>query len=792
MNPPSAEDEDQDGRSRPDDPPKPLAEAETLDWKAAEAAMSPVVGGRKPRGATSPSSAPAVDLDGFIRLLGEIGVMEGSAVRSFLERIPEPERPRSAGSLARELVRQGRLTDYQAGALLQGKTRGLLIASYRIIDKLGSGGMGIVFKAEHLVMKRVVALKLLPPSYTRDASNIVRFQREAEAAARLSHPNVVAALDAGEFKGLHYFVMEFVEGRDLHRVVKEEGPFPVDRAVACIAQAARGLQAAHAQGILHRDIKPSNLLLAADGTVKVLDLGLARLDPMAGADGGEALTRQGDVMGTVEYMSPEQSFDTSSLDGRSDIYSLGCTLFFLVAGRAPFPASRSALACALAHREQPIPSLRTDAPDFSPKLDAVVRRMMAKTPADRYPTMDALIDDLERFAAGRESSPVRRIGRRARLVLASTALLLIVAGVSIGFARGRRVPSTPTSPRSIAPAVVATSKAVPTPEVVAPERREPPAEPTTVAPVGSDSVPAPVAPVRINPRGPIELVRRFSLPHAQMVEAVAVSRDGKLVLGACVDQTVRVWDVASGSEVHGFRHEGPAYAVALATDGKRVLSASGDRTARVWDLESGRELVRFRGHSQSVFCVSVGPDGTQALSGGKDHTARLWDTSSGNETRRLDHAAPVVAASFLPDGRSALTASGMALTLWDLATGTASAVLEGSAEVLCLSVSSDGTRALSGDDDGSVSHWDLDRKVLIRRIEQPGRWVRCVGFANADRQALAGTQGGKLAVCDLDAGQAAFLAAGDAGHLGLAILPDGRHVATADMDGSVRLWKLSD
>jgi serine/threonine protein kinase len=328
----------------------------------------------------------------------QVSLMERAEVEAFLERFPTETRPGEAEHLARELVRARRLTEYQAGALLQGKSRGLAIGNYLILDKLGAGGMGMVFKAQHRRMKRLVALKVLPPSYAKEEATVLRFQREAEAVARLGHPNIVAALDAGEFNGLHFFAMEYVQGSDLTHLVSEKGPLSVEQAIDYLMQAARGLKAAHDKGIYHRDIKPSNLMLDAGGTVKILDLGLARMEKGAEffgtAEPDSDLTRPGDIMGTVAYMPPEQAYNAKDADHRSDVYSLGCTLYYLLTGKPPY-SGVTRMACLLAHREQPIPLLRDARPEIPPILDATLQRMMAKAPEDRYPSIDVLITDLE-------------------------------------------------------------------------------------------------------------------------------------------------------------------------------------------------------------------------------------------------------------------------------------------------------------------------------------------------------------------------------------------------------------
>ena len=391
------------------DPEARLSTRGRPDTEEAQADSPPA----KPNAPLPLAARPAVPtLAEFTNSIAQSGLAPAEAVQAVVDKLSAGQRPLEAEELARELVERCVLTKFQAAVLYQGNAQGLVFGDYVVLDKIGAGGMGRVFRAEHRRMKRIVALKVLPAASAKIAEVVKRFQREAEAAARLAHPNIVMAHDAGEAGGVHYLVMEHIEGSDLSRLVKLHGPLPVAQAVSCIVQAARGLEHAHAAGVIHRDIKPSNLLLNRQGTVKILDLGLARLDGPEGVivEGG-GLTGIGNIMGTVDFMSPEQAVDTTSADARSDIYSLGCTLFFLLIGRRPFE-SDTVLKKLLAHREAPIPSLLPLRPDVPWSLDQVFSKAVAKRPEDRYQTATELRHALETCMPDAEAS----LGQTSELI----------------------------------------------------------------------------------------------------------------------------------------------------------------------------------------------------------------------------------------------------------------------------------------------------------------------------------------------------------------------------------------
>jgi serine/threonine protein kinase len=270
------------------------------------------------------------------------------------------------------------------------------LGQYEVLGPLGTGGMGSVYRARHVELGKLVALKVLPVERVCEV-NIARFRQEARALGLLDHPNIVAAYDAGEHRGVRYLVMALVDGVDLGQLVERRGPLPVADACELIRQAATGLQHAYERGLVHRDVKPQNLMLAANGTVKVLDLGLARA---FGDTTAETLTAVGAMLGTADYLAPEQWDSPHEADTRSDIYALGCTLYHLIAGRPPFEGYRTVLAKLEAHQTIPPPPITNHRPAAPAELTVVLDRMLAKSASDRFATPAEVVEALRPFTAG--------------------------------------------------------------------------------------------------------------------------------------------------------------------------------------------------------------------------------------------------------------------------------------------------------------------------------------------------------------------------------------------------------
>jgi serine/threonine protein kinase len=327
--------------------------------------------------------APAT-VDEFLDLVRKSGVVDDKRLEPPLAKLRAAGTlPREPGKLAGILVRDGVLTQFQAEQIMAGKWRRFTIGKYKVLERLGSGGMGSVYLCEHKLMRRRVAVKVLPTAKAKDQSSLERFYREARAVAALDHPNIVHAYDIDQDDELHFLVMEFVDGASLQEIVRRGGRLDPVRAAHYMYQASLGLDHAQTKGIVHRDIKPGNLLVDRAGTLKILDMGLARFFN----DEEDDLTRkfEENVLGTADYLAPEQAVDSHEADTRADIYSLGATFYFTLTGRTPFGDGSVAqkLIWHQTRKPEPIQSLRPDIPDG---LAAILDKMMAKAPKDRFQT----------------------------------------------------------------------------------------------------------------------------------------------------------------------------------------------------------------------------------------------------------------------------------------------------------------------------------------------------------------------------------------------------------------------
>jgi tRNA A-37 threonylcarbamoyl transferase component Bud32 len=355
-------------------------------------------------------------IDEFLTVVKKSGLVDEARLAEACAAWPDRSLP-LPDELPRKLVETELLTQWQIDQLRKGKHRGFLLGKYRLLRLLGAGGMSSVYLAEHVNLHGKVAIKVLPVKNVDKTSYLARFEREAREAFRLSHNNIVRATDLDTSGAIHYFVMEYVEGTDLHAKVKQEGPPPIRDAVDYVRQAALGLQHAHEEGVIHRDIKPANLILDKRGTIKILDFGLALAGK--GDEDGSLTQEYGEkVLGTADYLAPEQARDSHRADSRSDIYALGCTLYYLLTGKVPFAGGKLADRIR-AHEIQPPPNPLDERPDVPPAIAELYFRMMAKHPEGRPQAAKEIADTLGAWlgvtpgmAAAAPGAPPRRLPPR--------------------------------------------------------------------------------------------------------------------------------------------------------------------------------------------------------------------------------------------------------------------------------------------------------------------------------------------------------------------------------------------
>jgi len=712
--------------------------------------------------------------------------------QSLLKQCPEPR------ALAGELVKRRWLTAHQARVLLAGNPQELLLGSYVVLERLGEGGMGSVFKARHQKLDRTVAVKMIRKDKDGSPDAVRRFRREIEAASRLQHPNIVQALDADQNGDALFLVMELVEGTDLARLVKKNGPLPVGQACNAIRQAALGLQHAHEKGLVHRDIKPANLMVSKAGVVKVADLGLARWKREEGEESASrGITREGSVIGTVDYLAPEQATDSRSVDIRADLYSLGCAFYYLLTGQVPFPGGQ-AIEKLYRHRfEEPKP-LAEVRPETPAAVIAVVRRLMAKKPEERYQTPAEVATELEQlmrsgFKGAGKAPAAPRQGRRRALIAAGAALvpLLMAAWFLNPFGGGGpTVAATPVK-LSIQP-TAAPPAAPPTAVAVAP-----PTRPASVAPVTQRQEPSrpPITPDPVPT--PTGNDRRLT-GHTSSVTCLALSPDGNALLSGAMDNTLRLWDWRTGKLLRTLTgHKEPVRAAIFSPDGTRILSSGGmwdgkDLAIHIWDASTGTEIKRFTGHIQTVNALAFTVDGQKLLSGGADKDLRLWDLTAGKELRPATRVTNYLyCLTPTPDGAHVL-AGGRHKSFWliDVASGEVVRAFNGHSDAIhSIAVNADGTLGVSGSNDRSIRMWNLKTGEETRRLDYPDA-VNSVALSRDGARLLTANRDRTIRLLDLRSGQEITKFTAHNSSVTRAIFtPDERGVISC-CEGLIAVWPL--
>jgi serine/threonine protein kinase len=683
-------------------------------------------------------------------------------------------------ALARELLRREWLTAFQANRLLQGRGQELLLGSYVLLEQVGSGGMGEVFKARNRKLGRVAALKVIRRERLADDAAVRRFHREIRAAAQLTHPNIVLAYDADQVGGTHFFVMEFVEGQELGRLIKQRGPLPVATACDCVRQAALGLQHAHERGLVHRDIKPHNLLLTRHGVVKVLDLGLARLNATAEGEASTTVTHEGMVMGTPDYMAPEQAEESHAVDIRADLYSLGCTLYYLLSGQVPFPGGSLLQKLRRHQSEEPMP-IEYLRPDVPAAVAAVVRTLMAKRPEDRYQTPAELAAALNPERGSPEAASMlvgdgearadtvrpeqetqtegfaslippdeepRRPARRPRrapwrLLLVSTGLLALPALVVILYLSFGRSASPSVQP------------------------------PTGLRPV--------------EPRAVLT-------GHTAPVVALAFAPEGSTLASASQDRTIRLWKPTGGPCLATLEGAGAVRVLAFSPDGQSLVSAGGEPSLHIWDPVTFRERSRLVTSHPTVVrdLVFVLPTSDQLFTVGDDNTKPWWSLSEEKQIGGRYLPASGWSLAFSPGSEHFAVGLGDGIVRLCKHHTTVEHDLAGhQGPVKVLAFAPDGKLLASGGADGVVNLWDTDLAAKRTVLDAHAGAIESVAFSPDGKVLATAAADGTVRAWDVAGGkEKAVLPRHGRGSAAVAFSRDGRTLASGAADGAVRLWDV--
>jgi WD40 repeat protein len=636
---------------------------------------------------------------------------------------------------------------------------GTRLGDYRIVGLLGRGGMGVVYKAEDKD-GTLVAIKVLPRALARDARLMERFRREARAAQEVVHPNVTGVRFVGEAYGLSFIVLEYLTGGTLGARQRARGKLPWREVVAFAAPLARGLAAVHAAGLVHRDMKPDNVLLDAHGTPKLADFGLAKQTRVE-----SWLTEAGEVLGTLEFMPPEQASGTGEIDARADLYAFGASLYMLLSGRPPFEGEGYELI--EKHLKEKPRSLRGEIGDLPEALDALILKLLEKDP-DARGTADDAVRALETFEADAPS------GNGMRFALAGLAAsCAVAAGAVIHFLPSRALPPTAPTPVAAAP---------PPPVARKPEPR------TDVPALASGFLESKLTRLA-------SVLGSYGWKHSGTVFAVAVSPAGDQVLSAGIDRGVKLWKVGSPDEVANLEgHQGAVFSLEFSPDGKRALSASDDKTITLWDIPHRTSLRVLQRHEAAVRAVGFLPDGEHAISADVSGKVFRWDLVTG-ESRPVDcHMGAISTLAIARDGsRFLLGSPAGGLTVETIEGDHETAVGEVRTRggmITSLALTTSGLVALVGHQGGTVDVVDLSKDEMSGSVAA-GAAILGVAHVPSTELILVGTVDGRVATADMKTGASRALRQGGEAVRCVAVSQDGRLVVSGGDDQSVRVFETA-
>jgi WD40 repeat protein/serine/threonine protein kinase len=690
---------------------------------------------------------------------------------------------------------------------------------YELIREIGRGGMGVVYEARQKSLDRHVAVKLILAGAHAGAGQQARFRTEAQAVARLRHPQIVQIHECGEHEGWPYLVLEYIEGGTLAERLAGRSQ-PARMAARFVEGLARAVEHAHQHGIVHRDLKPENVLLRdpegesptsgsfgrrppgelGSAAGKIADFGLAKwLGPQTG------LTQSTAIIGSPSYMAPEQASGQAKQVGpAADIYALGAILYEMLTGRPPFRAATVLETLEQVKSLEPLSISRLVA-GVPRDIETICLKCLLKEQGQRYPSAAALAEDLRRFQAGeairarRTSRPERawRWCRRNPIVasLAGGIALALVVGTAVSTALAIRADREARRARD---EKVQSDRRLYLAEIHLAEQAWQEGR-TDLVPHHLSQAIASKRPDDPDPRG-FEwyyLKRQCELGgilrgHEGMVRGVAFNPDGRFLASAGTDRTIKIWDTVNERLLNTLRgHADGVHGVAYSPDGRRIASASLDHTLKIWDVATGHLLRTLYGHEDWVRHVSYSPDGRTLASAGNDCTVRLWDAATGQPLETLlGHGARVTSVAYSPDGRTLASGSDdRTVKLWEIASRRKLLTLRGhTSHVLGVAYSPDGLTLASAGADLTVKIWDAATGRVVHTLFGHRDWVRDVAYSPDGRTVASASNDRKVLIWDVATGQEVHSLGGHAQFVfGVAYSPDGRRIASASGDGSVRI-----
>jgi WD40 repeat protein/tRNA A-37 threonylcarbamoyl transferase component Bud32 len=695
---------------------------------------------------------------------------------------------------------------------------------YELLSEIARGGMGVVYKARQMRLNRVVALKMILDGALDNDTAVRRFHAEAQAAASLQHPAIVAIHEVGEHEGRHYFSMDYIDGQSLARVIGGK-PLPRKKAAECLVTIAEAVHYAHTRGVLHRDLKPSNILIDANGQPHISDFGLAK---QVNSESG--LTLSGIVMGSPGYMPPEQlRGQNDRVDARSDVYALGATLYEMLTGRVPFLAATAIETLRQVEEKEPV-SPRLLNPDVPIDLETICLKCLEKNPQKRYASAQELAADMRRFLnrepivarpVGPWEKAVKWAGRRPAVAALIGVSVLAVSGFIIGGvwynaqlrAEAGRARHAEVEARKQQAEAEASRKAadhnlaytqLAQAGMYVDAGRITEAQSLykscldNLRKLGESDFPVTLGLTDLYALSPPALLTLRG--HTNGVFDVAFSPDGEYALSGGYDSDVKLWEIKTGRELRTFKgHQGTVYSVTFSPDGKWALSGSRDETAKMWEIGTGKEVRTFAGHPSAVRAVAFSSDGQWAITtSGLSNS--VWRVDDGHLIRRFgweETNSVIVGTAVSADGKYLLSAANQdqditdnAVILWDLATGRDLRHFKGHL-AFTAAFSPDGQRAASGSIDKTISLWDLATGKELRTLVGHRNPVEKVAFSPDGTRLLSSGWERNVRLWDVATGQEirTFSGHGDKVY-GVSCSPDGRWALSGSVDTTLKLWAI--